>query len=81
MGDSRALRAQTRLIRNTTWRCGKIEKSIVRHLYKCYKNFGRAEVSVRDIMVSLNVTSEKKEECFNALERLEKRKIVKITPL
>jgi hypothetical protein len=69
------------LIRNTTWRCGKLEKSIVRHLYKRHENFGKAEVSVKDIMQNLNITGEKKDECLDALRRLEKRNIVKITPL
>lgn len=69
------------LIRNTTWRCGKLEKSIIRHLYKRHENFGKAEISVKEIMLNLNITGEKKDECLDALRRLEKRNIVKITPL
>ena len=69
------------LIRNTTWRCGKVEKSIVRHLYKRHKNFGKPEVSIRDIMQNLNTVGSKKDECMDALKRLEKRNIVKILPL
>jgi len=66
------------LIRNTTWRCGKVEKSIVRHLYKRHKNFGKPGVSIRDIMQHLNLVGAKKDECIDALKRLEKRNIVKI---
>jgi hypothetical protein len=66
------------LIRNTTWRCGKLEKSIVRHLYKRHENFGKTDVSVRDIMQNLNFTGEKKNEFLDALKRLEKRNIVKL---
>ena len=88
-GDSRGRKSKEQtlvqtivvLIRNTTWRCGKLEKSIVQHLYKRHQNFGKAEVSVRDIMLNLNITGEKKDECIDALRRLEKRNIVKITPL
>jgi len=69
------------LIRNSTWRCGKLEKSIVRHLYKRHENFGKNDVSVKEIMLSLNITGEKKDECLDALRRLEKRNIVRITPL
>jgi hypothetical protein len=69
------------LIRNTTWRCGKLEKSIVRHLYKRHENFGKTEVSVRDIMQNLNFTGKKKNEFLDALKRLEKRNIVKLLPL
>jgi hypothetical protein len=69
------------LIRNTTWRCGKLEKSIVRHLYKRHENFGKTEVSVKDIMQNLNFAGEKKNEFLDALKRLEKRNIVKLLPL
>lgn len=69
------------LVRNTTWRCGKIEKSIVKHLYKRHEGFSKPGVSVKEIMLNLNINHEKRYDCLNALRRLEKRKIVKITPL
>lgn len=69
------------LIRNTTWRCGKVEKSIVRHLYKRHRNFGKPGVSMGDIMQNLNLTGTKKDECIDAIKRLEKRNIVRILPL
>ena len=89
MGDSRGRKSNEQtlvrtivvLIRNTTWRCGKLEKSIVRHLYKRHVNFGKPGVTIRDIMLNLNITGEKKGECLDALRRLEKRNIVKITLL
>ena len=66
------------LIRNTTWRCGKLEKSIVRHLHKRHANFGKTETPIRDIMQNLDFTGETKNELLDALKRLEKRNIVKI---
>ncbi len=89
MGDSRGRKANEPtlvqtivvLIRNTTWRCGKLEKSIVKHLYKRHESFGKPGVSVRDIMQHLNLVGEKKDECLDALRRLEKRNIVKLLPL
>ena len=89
MGDSRGRKSNEQtlvrtlvfLIRNTTWRCGKLEKSIVKHLYKRHENFGKPGVSVREIMTNLNITGEKKDECIDALRRLEKRNIVRITLL
>ena len=66
------------LIRNTTWRCGKLEKSIVPHLHKRHENFGRTETPIRDIMQNLDLTGETKNELLDALKRLEKRNIVKI---
>ena len=89
MGDPRGRKSNDQtlvktivvLIRNTTWRCGKLEKSIVKHLNKRHENFGKAEVSVKEIMVNLNITGEKKDECLDALRRLEKRNIVKMESL
>ncbi len=69
------------LLRNTTWRCGKLERSIVTHLRSRRQNFGRSEVSIRDIMHHLNIKGEKKEECIDAIKRLDKRNIVRILPL
>jgi len=66
------------LIRNTTWRCGKLEKSIVNHLYKKNKNFGKTDVSVGDIIQNLDLKGQRKDECLDALKRLEKRNIVKL---
>jgi hypothetical protein len=87
MGDSRGRKSNEQtlvrtiviLIRNTTWRCGKLEKSIVKHLHKRNENFGKNGVSVNEIMQNLNITGEKKDECLDALHRLEKRNIVKLT--
>jgi hypothetical protein len=89
MGDSQRRKAKEQtlvqtivvLLRNTTWRCGKVEKSIVRHLYKRDRTFGKRGASIRDIMQNLNVTGAKKDECIDAIKRLEKRNIVKILPL
>ena len=38
-------------------------------------------MSIKDIMQNLNLTEKKKDECMDALKRLEKRNIVKILPL
>ena len=69
------------LIRNTTWRCGKLEKSIVKHLHKKHENFGRKGVPVSDMMQNLDLSGEKKNEFLDALRRLEKRNIVRLMPL
>jgi len=69
------------LIRNTTWRCGKLEKSIVKHLHKKNENFGKRGVPVKDMMRNLNFAGEKRSEFLDALRRLEKRNIVRIMPM
>ena len=68
------------LMRNTTWRCGKLEKAIVKHLHKKRENLGRKGVSVPDMMQNLEFTGEKKNEFLDALRRLEKRNIIKLMP-
>lgn len=68
------------LIRNTTWRCGKLEKTIVKHLHKKHENFGKKGVPVSDMMQNLDLTGEKKNEFLDALRRLEKRNIVRLLP-
>ncbi len=68
------------LIRNTTWRCGKLEKSIVKHLHKKNENFGKKGVPVSAMMQNLDLAGEKKNEFLDALRRLEKRNIVRLLP-
>ena len=69
------------LLRHTTWRCGKLEKSIVHHLHKRYENFGSKDTSVGDIIQKLDLAGKKRGELVDALKRLEKRNIVKLLPL
>jgi transcription initiation factor TFIIIB Brf1 subunit/transcription initiation factor TFIIB len=66
------------LMRNTTWRCGRLERLIVRHLHKRNENFGKPEMSIKDIMQNLDLTGKKKNELLDALKRLEKRNIVRL---
>ena len=86
MGDSRGRKSNEQtlvktiviLIRNTTWRCGKLERSIVRHLHKRHENFGKSEVPIKDMMRTLNLAVEKRNEFLDALRRLEKRNIIRL---
>ena len=65
------------LLRNTTWRCGKLERSVVRSLYKTHQRFGKPEMSVNALMLNINLADEKQNELIDAIKRLEKRNIVK----
>jgi hypothetical protein len=76
--DQTLVRTIVVLIRNTTWRCGKLERSIIRHLHKRHENFGNSETSIKDMMCHLNLTVEKRNEFLDALRRLEKRNIVRL---
>jgi hypothetical protein len=81
MTEQTLIRQFVVLIRNTTWRCGKLEKSIVKHLHKKYENFGKKGVPVSDMMQNLDFNGEKKNEFLDALRRLEKRNIVRLLSL
>ena len=69
------------LIRNTTWRCGKIERCIVQHLRKSKRVFGKTELTIKDVMKIMNYAGFKRQDFLDALKRLEKRKIVVLLAL
>ena len=78
-GDTqRLVRAIVVLIRNTTWRCGKLERSIVKNLYKRNEGFGKPEMPVNDMLQNFKLTGKKKNEFLDAIRRLERRNIVRI---
>ncbi len=77
-GEKKLIRAIVVLIRNTTWRCGKLERSIVKHLHNRNALFGKSEMPVNDILHNFNVTGKKKSEFLDALRRLERRNIIRI---
>jgi hypothetical protein len=77
-GEKKLVRAIVVLIRNTTWRCGKLERSIVKHLHSRHTLFGKSEMPVNDILNNFNVTGKKKSEFLDALRRLERRNIIRI---
>jgi len=74
----RLVKAIVILIRNTTWRCGKLERLIVKHLYKRNTNFGKPEMPVNDMLQNFKLTGKKKNEFLDAIRRLERRNIVRI---
>jgi hypothetical protein len=74
----RLVRAIVVLIRNTTWRCGKLERLIVKHLYKRNASFGKPEMPIKDMLKNFDLTGKKKNEFLDAIRRLERRNIVRI---
>jgi len=66
------------LIRNTTWRCGKLERLIVKHLHKKSANFGNPQMSIDEMLVSFKLSGKKRNEFLDAIRRLERRNIVRI---
>jgi hypothetical protein len=66
------------LIRNTTWRCGRLERLIVKHLHNKHTMLGKPEMPINDMLQSLKLTGKKKNEFLDAVKRLERRNIIRI---
>jgi hypothetical protein len=78
-GDGQKLvKAIVFLIRNTTWRCGKLERLIVKSLCRRSAGLGRPGMPIREMIQSFRLTGKKKSEFLDALKRLERRNIVRI---
>jgi hypothetical protein len=69
------------LIRNTTWRCGKLERLIVKHLHRESTGLGRTGTPLTDMLQSFRLSGKKRNEFLDAIKRLERRNIVKILSL
>ncbi|PVX26881.1 MAG: hypothetical protein CW691_00070 [Candidatus Bathyarchaeum sp.] len=67
------------LIRNTTWKCGKIERRVVTYLQRRSQRWGSAQTPVMDIMQHFEVSGKQKSEFLEAMRRLEKRNIIRIS--
>lgn len=74
----RMLRSVVVLLRNTTWKCGKIERLIIEHLQSHLRRYGTPHLPVKEIAQRFNLDKKQKSEFFDALKRLEKRHIVEI---
>jgi hypothetical protein len=79
--DRNLIKAIVVLIRNTTWRCGKIERVIVRSLYRRNADLGNPGMSVREMIQSFRLSGKKRNELLDAIKRLERRNIVRILVL
>ena len=75
------IRAITVLLRNTTWKCGKVERLVVNYLTKQFRSGGRAQIPVREMLQHFSLTGKRKSEFLDAIKRLEKRRIIKIEGL
>ncbi|MEM1582122.1 MAG: hypothetical protein QXK89_06395 [Candidatus Bathyarchaeia archaeon] len=75
------LRAVVVLMRNTTWKCGKVERLIVEYLQNHLMRYGTARSSIKEMTQHFNLNGKQKSELFDALRRLEKRRIIEIRGL
>jgi hypothetical protein len=67
------------LIRNTTWRCGKLERLIVKNLCRRSAGLGKSGMPIMEMIQGFRLSGKKKSEFLDALKRLERRNIVRIS--
>ncbi len=66
------------LLRNTTWKCGRVERLVVNYLRDQIRKFGRARTPINEMLQHFKLKGKQKSEFFDAIKRLEKRRIIKI---
>jgi len=66
------------LLKNTTWKCGRIERLVVNYLREQILRFGRARTPVKEMLQHFKFNGKQKNEFLDAIRRLEKRRIIKI---
>ena len=66
------------LLRNSTWKCGRIERLVVKYLQSHLKKSGNAWSHIKDMVQHFKLQGKQKSEFFDALKRLEKRHIIRI---
>ena len=77
----RIIKAVAVLFRNTTWKCGRIERLIVTYLRKQLHTFGRVRVPIREMLQHFKLDGKRKSDFFDAIKRLVKRNIIKVEGL
>ncbi len=72
------LRAITVLIRNTTWKCGRVERLVINYLRNRLLRYGISRTSIKEMLQHFKFRGKQKSEFFDALKRLERRRIIRI---
>ncbi|MFQ6067965.1 MAG: hypothetical protein ACE5KD_00320 [Candidatus Bathyarchaeia archaeon] len=75
------LKAFAVLLRNTTWKCGRVERQVVNHLRAQLTRFGYVKIPIKEMLLYFKLSGKKKSEFLDAIKRLEKRRIIKIETL
>lgn len=66
------------LLRNTTWKCGKVERLVIEYLQSHLMRYGTPKSSIKEMTHHLNLKGKQRSEFFDALKRLERRHIIEI---
>ena len=74
----RLIRAIAVLLRNTTWKCGRVERLAVNYLRRQFRTCGRVRIPIREMLQHFKLSGKRKSEFLDAIKRLEKRRIIKV---
>jgi hypothetical protein len=74
----RRLKVFVVLLRDTTWKCGIVERLVVNYLRRQFQSYGRTRSSVKDMLEHFRLNGKQHHRFLEAMERLEKRGIIKI---
>jgi len=69
------------LLRNTTWKCGRIERLVIKYLQNHLRKNGTPWSYIKDMIQQFKLQGKQRSEFFDALRRLEKRHIIRIEVL
>ena len=73
----RALGSAAVLVRNTVWKCGRVEKLIIRHLQHSARKTEKA-CKIADMVRHFSLEGRARSEFLDALKRLEGRHVVRL---
>ncbi|MCJ7613996.1 hypothetical protein MUO71_04440 [Candidatus Bathyarchaeota archaeon] len=65
------------LLRNTTWKCGKVERLIVSYLQLQLQRCGTTQSSMKDLLEHFRLSGKQRNHLIEAIKRLERRGILK----
>jgi hypothetical protein len=66
------------LLRNTTWKCGKVERLIINYLRTHLRHPKRSNPSMQEMLEHFISKGKKDTQVLDAVDRLENRRIIKL---
>lgn len=58
------------LLRNTTWKCGEIERLALHYLQRQFHSHGRTKVPIKEMLRHFNLRGKRKSEFIDTVKRL-----------
>ncbi|WNZ29496.1 MAG: hypothetical protein IAX21_01100 [Candidatus Bathyarchaeota archaeon] len=80
MGTQNVFEMGVVLIRNTTWKCGKVERLIINYLRNHIHHRSSNKYSMKEMLEHFNSKGKHDTQVLDAVDRLENRGIIKLVP-